>query len=60
MYTLLRMPVCELLVQIELRRLPLSAIPLMVRVYVRVGRVDRAVRLLREARAWGLLVGRQG
>ena len=55
MYTLLRMPVTQILVQIEIGEFLPRLIPLMVRVYVKVGRVDRAIRLLREARVWGYL-----
>ena len=55
MFTLLRMPVCELLVQIELGQFSVQTIQEMVVVYVKVGRIDRATRLLREARVWGYL-----
>lgn len=55
MFALLRMPVCEVLAQIEIGKFSSRVIPLMVVAYVKVGRVDRATRLLREARVWGYL-----
>ena len=55
MVTLLRMPVTEILVQIEIGEFSSRVIQEMVVLYVKVGRVDRAIRMLREARAWGYL-----
>ena len=55
MFALLRMPVTQILVQIEIGEFSSRIIPLMVGMYVKAGRVDRAIRMLREARVWGYL-----
>jgi hypothetical protein len=49
------MPITQILVEVEIGKFSPRIIQEMVVVYVKVGRVDRATRMLREARVWGYL-----
>lgn len=55
MFALLRMPITQILVEVEIGKFSSRIIQRMVVAYVKVGRVDRATRMLREARVWGYL-----
>ena len=51
MFTFLRMPITEVLIYVRHSLLPSRVIAELVVAYVKVGSVNRATRLLREAKA---------